>query len=80
VNEKSELKTNIAKLGISIVLRPKAYCEISGRGVDNIWGVSKIDFRKENAKLSTQKQVESLAGRVEAILRKIPLLVFRQSA
>jgi len=38
VNEKSELETNMAKLGILIIFTLKAHCKIAGRGVENIWG------------------------------------------
>ena len=44
---------------------PKGHCELAGRGIEHLWGVAKMTFRKENATLGNDKRVNKLKQRVK---------------
>ena len=76
-NEKSEIELSMDKLNVEIVFTPKAHCELAGRGIEYIWGVSKTSFRRENATLSTSDRVTTLNSRVKKNIYQIPKKTFR---
>jgi len=41
-NEKSEIESAMDTLGIRVVFTPKGHCEIAGRGIEYLWGISKV--------------------------------------
>ena len=43
-NEKCEVETTLNELGVEVRFTPKAHCELAGRGIEYIWGVSKKYF------------------------------------
>ena len=65
------------KRNIEILFTLKAHCEIAGRGIEYIWGIAKVSFRKDNAKLQTSKRVTSLNTRVRKSIFEIPLKMIR---
>ena len=68
----------MAKLGARCVFTPKAHCELAGRGVEYIFGCSKVYFRQENAKLDNDKRVNQLETNIRASLNKITLATVRK--
>jgi len=72
-NEPSELELMMKILGVEVSFTPKAYCEIAGRGVEYLFGMSKLLFRKENVLLDNNKWVNGLENRVKNIFTSIPL-------
>ena len=68
----------MAKLGARVVFTPKAHCELAGRGVEYIFGCSKVFFRQANAKLDNDKRVNQLEANIRASLNKITLATVRK--
>ena len=48
----------MCKLDTNMIFTPKGYYEIAGRGIEYIWGITKILFRKKNAALNNEKWVK----------------------
>ena len=40
----SEIEITMRKLSVEVKLTPKAHCKLEGRGLENLWGVSKISY------------------------------------
>ena len=53
------------ELDTQIIFTPKAHCKIADRGIEYVWGVAKMIFRKENATLDNDKRVNTLKVRVK---------------
>ena len=79
-NEKSEIESAMDTLGIRVVFTPKGHCEIAGRGIEYLWGISKVLFRKGNSKLSNDDRVNTLKQRVRTLLDNIPLETIQKCA
>ena len=52
---------------------PKGHYEITGRGVEYVWGIDKMLFRKENAALNDDKRVNNLNQRMIKIAHDAPV-------
>ena len=51
-DEPSEIELTMNSIGVDVVFTPKAHCEIAGRGIEHVWGASKLKFRRENDSLT----------------------------
>ena len=71
--ELSEIELVMNQLDVEVKFLPKGHYEIARRGVECLWGVSRVMFRKENAKLDTDKRVNTLKQRVKTLLTNMPL-------
>ena len=79
-NEKTQLMYILDLLGVRLILTPKCHPEIAGRGVEYMWGYSKLRFRSDfnDAVASNLKQnvIKSLdhevitKGRIRKFARK----------
>ena len=78
MNEKSEIEQAMQKLDVDVIFTPKAHCEMAGRGIEYIWGIGKVDFRKQNSKLTTQQRVDTLNERVKRSIESIPKKTYRK--
>ena len=76
--EKPWLCHIVEQLGGRVVFTPKSHCEIAGRGIEYIFGVSKIFFRERNAMLDNEKRVQQLQANVLLCLNKIGIETVRQ--
>ena len=77
-NELSEIEIVMKELDVEIVFTPKAHCKIAGRGIEYVWRVAKMMFRKENATLDNDKRVNTLKARVKKIMTDIPLEIYQK--
>ena len=68
-----KIELTMIKLSAEVVFTPKVYCELAGRGIEYLWRVSKILFRRENAYLDNDKIVNSLKPRIKRIITNIPI-------
>ena len=66
------------KFSIEVVFNPKAQCELGGRGIEYLWGVLKILFRRENTCLDNNKRVNSLKPRIKRIITNIPAETYQK--
>lgn len=76
MGEKCEVEMTMDKLDVFIRFTPKAHCEIAGKGIEYIWGISKIDFRQLNAKLTSEQRITRLNENVMQCLEKISIEIF----
>ena len=58
-------------LNVEVDFAPKGHCEIAGRGVERVWGVSELLFRKHNANLDNEDRVKNIKDRVKTLLENI---------
>ena len=72
-NELSEIEIQLNSIGVEVVFTPKGHCEISSRGIEHTWGVSKAMFRKQNALLTTEQRTKDLKIRVRQLLESVPI-------
>ena len=77
-DESSEIKLNIIKLSVEVIFIHKAHCEVAGRGIDCLWGVSKILFYKENTCLDNDKRVNNLKPRIKKILKNMRIKKYQK--
>ena len=66
------------KLDVAVDFTPKGHCEITGRGIEHIWGVTRIKFRKESAALNNDKRVNQLKQRVFKIVSSMPMEIVQR--
>ena len=67
----------MGKLNVGIVFAPKAHCKLAGWGIEYVWGIAKVGFRKDNASLDTVSRVQGLDARVKANFYSIKLDIYR---
>ena len=77
-NELSEIEIMMKELDVDVVFTPKGHCEFAGRGIEHLWGVAKMTFRKENATLDNDKRVSELKQRVKQIITSIPTETYQR--
>ena len=77
-HELSEIELTMRKLDVAVDFTPKGHCEITGRGIEHIWGVTRIKFRKESAALNNDKRVNQLKQRVFKIVSSMPMEIVQR--
>ena len=77
-DEPSEIEFTMKEYGVDIMFTPKAHYELAGRGIEYLWGVSKIRFRSENSKLTNDERVNNLKERVHKLLSSIPINIIQK--
>ena len=78
IDEPSEIEMTMKSLGVEVVSAPKGHCEITGRGIECVWGASKIIVRKENAALRNDSRVNNLPSRARKLLESTSLEVMHK--
>ena len=72
-NELSEIEIIMNSIGVEDAFAPKGHCEIVGSGIDHVWVISKVHFRKENAALTNEQQAVDLKNRLRLVLESMPI-------
>ena len=65
---------------VAIAFTPKGHCELDGRGIEYLWGVSKLLFRKENSTLSNDERANNLKARVHKLLCNMSIETMKKCA
>ena len=67
IDKPSEIEGTMKMCDVEIVFTPKAYCELAGRGINYLWGISKMLFCQENASLQNDDRMNNLKERVHKL-------------
>jgi hypothetical protein len=57
-NETSQLQHIANKLGVAVIMTPKAHAELAGQGIEYSWGYAKLYFRRHNTTGDQAKKLE----------------------
>ena len=77
-DEPSEIEFTMKEHGVGVIFTPKAHCELAGRGIEYLWGASKIRFCAENSKLTNDERVNNLKERVHKLLSSMPINIIQK--
>ena len=77
-DEWSTIELTMMKLSVEVRFTHKAHCALAGRGVEYLWGVSKILFRKENACLDNDKRVNNSKPIFKKIITNVPMETYQK--
>jgi hypothetical protein len=58
-NETSQLQHIATKLGVAVIMTPKAHAELAGQGIEYSWGYAKLYFRQHNTTGDQAKRLEA---------------------
>jgi len=64
--ERSQMQWIAERIGVRVVMTPKAHPELAGQGIEYSWGYAKLCFRKINTARSAKEKAQQLVANVLA--------------